>query len=90
MHRYLLLPLLLLSGAAAARTLSVGPNQPFLFLSAAAHAAQDGDTVLIEPGEYYDCAVWTQNHLVIAGARPGGRCDHGYDLPGKSSVCGNG
>ena len=64
-------PLLLLSGAAAARTLSVGPNQPFLLPSAAAHAAQDGDTVLIEPGEYYDCAVWTQNHLVIAGARPG-------------------
>ena len=71
MHRYLLLPLVLLSGAAAARTLSVGPNQPFLLPSAAAHAAQDGDTVLIEPGEYYDCAVWTQNHLVIAGARPG-------------------
>jgi hypothetical protein len=71
MRRFLLLPLLLLSGAAAARTLSVGPHQPFLLPSAAAHAAQDGDTVLIEPGEYYDCAVWTQNHLVIAGARPG-------------------
>ncbi len=71
MNRYLLLPLLLLSGAAGARTLSVGAHQPFLLPSAAAHAAQDGDTVLIEPGEYYDCAVWTQNHLIIAGARPG-------------------
>ncbi len=71
MHRCLLLLLLLLSGTATARTLSVGPDQPFLVPSAAAHAAQDGDTVLIEPGEYYDCAVWTQNHLVIAGASPG-------------------
>ncbi len=71
MHRCLLLPLLLLSGTATARTLSVGPDQPFLVPSAAARAAQDGDTVLIDPGEYYDCAVWTQNHLVIAGARPG-------------------
>jgi hypothetical protein len=71
MRRCLLVPLLLLSGAAAARTLSVGPNQPFLLPSAAAHAAQDGDTVLIDPGEYYDCAVWPQSHLIIAGARPG-------------------
>jgi hypothetical protein len=71
MNRCLLLPLLLLSGAAAARTLTVGAHQPFLVPSAAAHAAQDGDTVLIEPGEYYDCAVWTQSHLVIAGAQPG-------------------
>ncbi len=49
----------------------MGPNQPFLLPSAAARAAQDGDTVLIDPGEYYDCAVWTQSHLVIAGVRPG-------------------
>jgi hypothetical protein len=71
MPRRLLLALLLLSAPAGARTLSVGPDQPFPRPSDAAHVAQDGDTVLIEPGEYYDCAVWTQNHLVIAGARPG-------------------
>jgi hypothetical protein len=71
MHRWLLVALLLVSGEAAARTLSVGPHQPFPVPSAAARDAQDGDTVLIEPGEYYDCAVWTQSHLVIAGAHPG-------------------
>jgi hypothetical protein len=71
MPRWLLLALLLLSGPAGARTLSVGPDQPFPRPSAAAQTAQDGDTVLIEPGEYYDCAVWSRNHLVIAGARPG-------------------
>jgi hypothetical protein len=72
----LLLPVLLLApllpdDPAAARTLAVGPQQPFPVPSAAARAAQDGDVVLIEPGEYYDCAVWTQDHLVIAGAGPG-------------------
>ena len=60
MTRWLLLGLLLLPGPAGARTLSVGPQQPFPLPSAAARAAQDGDTVLIEPGEYYDCAVLTQ------------------------------
>jgi hypothetical protein len=66
-----LLGLLLLSGPVSARTLSVGAGQPFSLPSAAAWAAQDGDIVLIEPGVYYDCAVWTQSHLVIAGAGPG-------------------
>jgi hypothetical protein len=71
MPSLLLLVLLLLAGPAGARTLSVGPDQPFPSPSTAAHAARDGDNVLIEPGEYYNCAVWTQNHLTIAGARRG-------------------
>jgi hypothetical protein len=71
MPRWLLLGLLLFSGPASARTLSVGPREPFPLPSDATRVAQDGDIVLIEPGEYYDCAVWTRNHLVIAGARPG-------------------
>jgi hypothetical protein len=66
-----LVVLLVPFASAGARTLSVGPNQPFPGPSAAANAAQDGDIVLIEPGEYYDCAVWTHNHLVIAGTGPG-------------------
>jgi hypothetical protein len=68
---WLLLALLLLAGPAGARTLSVGPEQPFPRPSAAARAAEDGDTVLIEPGEYYDCAIWNRNRLVIAGTGPG-------------------
>ena len=39
--------------------------------SQAASAAHDADTVLIDPGEYFDCAVWPQNTLTIAGAAPG-------------------
>ena len=54
-----------------ARTLTVGPGQPYATPSLAARAAEDGDTVLIEPGEYYDCAVWTRNRMTIAGNGPG-------------------
>jgi len=61
----------LIAAPAGARTLSVGPSQPYPNPSAAAHAAEDGDTVLIEPAEYYDCAVWTRHRLVIAGAGSG-------------------
>lgn len=69
----LLLALSLLPGSAAARTLSVGPGQAFETPSAAAREAGDGDTVSIAPGDYYDCAVWRQNRLTIAGAAPGVR-----------------
>jgi len=54
-----------------ARTLLVGPDGPVATPSAAARVAEDGDTVSIEPGEYYDCAVWTSNRLTIAGTAPG-------------------
>jgi hypothetical protein len=63
--------LLPIADPAIGRILSVGPNQPFANPSAAALAAQDGDSVLIRPGEYYDCALWTRNHLVIAGVGQG-------------------
>lgn len=57
--------------AANAAVLKVGPNLPYQAPSAAIAAAHDGDTVLIAPGTYYDCAIVRQNHLVIAGAAPG-------------------
>ena len=56
---------------AAARTLEVGPGKEFDRPSAAARAAFDGDTVLIEPGEYYDCAAWSAANLTVAGRAPG-------------------
>ena len=62
---------LLLATPATAKTLAVGPGQPFDRPSAAIRAAQPGDTVLIEPGEYYDCASWSTPNLTIAGHGPG-------------------
>ena len=59
---------LALSAEAHARTLVVGKGQEFEQLSAAAASATDGDRVTIQPGEYFDCAVWKANGLVVEGA----------------------
>jgi hypothetical protein len=61
----------LLAIPARAATLEVGPGRAFATPSAAAKAAQDGDTIAIEPGDYYDCAIWSRNNLTIAGTGPG-------------------
>lgn len=52
-------------------TLSVGPNQTYKMPSEAAAVAHDGDHIEIQPGEYFDCAVWRANNLVIEGTGPG-------------------
>jgi hypothetical protein len=56
-----------LGGPAAARTLEVGPGRAYRVPSAAAAAAQDGDTVAIAPGDYFDCAFWHARNLTILG-----------------------
>jgi hypothetical protein len=58
---------LLWAGAAHARDLTVGPGQAFASPSAAIAVAHDGDRVLISPGQYFDCAVVSANHLTIEG-----------------------
>lgn len=70
LSRLVLLAPVLLTGNAAASALTAGPGQEYPNPSAAAQAARDGDTVRIEAGTYYDCAVWSQNHLTITGAGP--------------------
>ncbi len=55
---------------AFARSLVVGQGAAYARPSDAAKVAQPGDQVRILPGVYYDCAVWTANHLVIEGAGP--------------------
>jgi hypothetical protein len=60
------LPLALSMGAQA-RTLEVGETKDFKVPSAAAVIAKDGDHVMIDPGEYFDCAVWKANKLVVEG-----------------------
>jgi hypothetical protein len=53
------------------RVLEVGPTRTLKLPSQAAQAARDGDTVLIDPGNYDDCAVWRANHLTIESRSPG-------------------
>ena len=61
------LVLLLFALPAGAHTLEVGPGKQFAQPSQAAEAAQDGDRVVIAPGQYFDCAVWRQNNLTVEG-----------------------
>ena len=60
-------PLVLLAALAApARKLEVGPGKTYATPSAAASAAQAGDTVEIAPGVYpKDVATWRANNLVL-------------------------
>ena len=62
---------LLIAHSAAGATLEVGPGKKYEAPSGAAAAAQDGDRIVIAPGEYFDCAIWRANNLVIEGAGPG-------------------
>jgi hypothetical protein len=70
------LAVLILTGIAIARpspgaTLKVGPNETHKAPSEAAAVAKNGDHIEIEPGQYFDCAVWNADDLVIEGTGPG-------------------
>jgi len=70
------LPVLILTEIAIASpslgaTLKVGPSQTYKAPSAAAAVAKNGDHIEIEPGQYFDCAVWRADDLVIEGTAPG-------------------
>lgn len=56
---------------AAAATLMVGPNQTYKVPSQAAKVVQPGDTVIITPATYHDCAVWTADNLVLESSAKG-------------------
>jgi hypothetical protein len=64
-------PMQAATGGSGGRTLDVGPSRVLKLPSQAALVARDGDTVLIDPGEYDDCAAWRANRLTIAARAPG-------------------
>jgi hypothetical protein len=51
--------------------LKVGASEPYKTPSAAAEIAKNGDHVEIDPGQYFDCAVWRADNLVVEGVGPG-------------------
>ncbi len=70
------LAMLVLAGIVASSpggsaTLEVGPSKTYKTPSAAAAVAKNGDQIKIEPGQYFDCAVWNADNLVIEGTGPG-------------------
>jgi hypothetical protein len=56
---------------ARANTLAVGADKAYKLPSAAIAAAAPGDTVQIDAGEYFDCAVVKQDNLKIEGLGAG-------------------
>ena len=56
--------------AAGAKTLEVGPDKTYKLPSAAIAAAEDGDTVMIDGGEYFDCAIVSVDKITIEGKAP--------------------
>ncbi len=67
----LMLAVIAIAGPARGDTLRVGPNETYKTPSAAAAVAKNGDHIQIEPGQYFDCAVWQADNLVIEGTAPG-------------------
>jgi len=59
--------LLLSPFVAQARILEVGEGREFKLPSDAVKAARTGDTVQLQPGEYFDCATVPQAKLTIEG-----------------------
>ncbi|MCC6988734.1 MAG: hypothetical protein IT181_07035, partial [Acidobacteria bacterium] len=64
-----LAPIVEASPAHAAGTIwRVGPTRSLTKPSQAVAFAQNGDTVIIDPGDYHgDSAIWTQNDLTLVG-----------------------
>ena len=60
-----------IAGPSRGDTLRVGPSQTYKAPSAAAAVVKNGDHIEIEPGQYFDCAVWNADNLVIEGTGPG-------------------
>ena len=59
---------LCLPTGASARTLEVGPQRTLTAPSDAARIAEAGDRVVIDPGEYFDCAFWRADGITIEAA----------------------
>jgi hypothetical protein len=56
---------------ASGKTLLVGADQDLKMPSAAAAVAGTDDKIVIDPGEYFDCAIWRANGLTIEGKGDG-------------------
>lgn len=65
-----------INGVGSGRTLLVGPTQGgsggFGTIQAAVNAAQSGDVIYIQPGEYVENITVTRDYITIVGAQLGG------------------
>ncbi|HSU06375.1 MAG TPA: right-handed parallel beta-helix repeat-containing protein [Acetobacteraceae bacterium] len=63
--------LIVLLAGCAPSVLMVGPTHELKLPSQAVAEASSGDTILIDPGVYRDCAVVKSSNVTIAGTGPG-------------------
>lgn len=56
------------AGAASAKTFQIGPEKPLKTLAEGLAEAAEGDRLLIDEGEYFDCAIVKVNDITIEGA----------------------
>lgn len=63
--------IVVLAGPAPARVYYVGPDHQYKRPSEVAGLVAPGDVVEIEPGDYYDCAIWHTDRLTIVGRGTG-------------------
>jgi len=62
--------LLLLPAACDATTYAVGANKNYKMLSEVVPRLRSGDTVTLDPGEYFDCALIKASNVTIEGLGP--------------------
>ena len=60
----------LFPAAGLAKTIEMGPEKQYKTLTDAVGAAAEGDTVLVDAGEYFDCANIQASNITIQGAGP--------------------
>ena len=58
----------LVAGSAMAKTVQIGPEKPLKTLAEGLGELADGDRLLIDEGEYFDCGTVRSNDVIIEGA----------------------
>jgi hypothetical protein len=66
------------------RVLYVGPTRDLKAPSEAAVIARRGDRVAIDPGTYFDCAIWRAPDISLVGVGPGYADIRGVSCDGKA------
>lgn len=61
-------------------------RERFARLDHAVQVLADGDTIVIAPGEYGDCATFTQNNITLRAAVPGRTIFNGGICSGKAAL----